>query len=272
MIIDVHTHVSKLPNSRYSESFEKNFRLLRKEVGVNGIGRALILAGFRRKDDLNISTRSLVKLLEGQKGFYVVGGVDILHYTRKDVRDFDRWLKAGDIVGIKVYTGYQHFYPQDKRCVPIYKLCIKHDVPVMFHSGDTLAGYVDDPKVKYSHPIHIDDVATNFPELKIVIAHMGNPWLIDCAEVVYKNPNVYADISGLVVGTTLETPYGRMMRQRIKDFVAYTEAMGKLLYGTDWPLSPMDSYLRFARSLDLPPEWMDKLFYKNAIKLFKLKV
>jgi len=66
----------------------------------------------------------------------------------------------------------------------------------MIHSGDTLSSR---GKVRFSHPINIDDVATDNTELKIVICHMGTPWLLNCQEVVYKNKNVYTDVSGLVL-------------------------------------------------------------------------
>ncbi len=140
-------------------------------------------------------------------------------------------------------------------------------MPVIFHSGDTLAGYVANPKIKYSHPIHIDEVATDFPKLKIIIAHMGNPWLVDCAEVLYKNPNVYADISGLVVGKDLKTPYGKLMKRRIEELIAYVGS-DKLLYGTDWPLCPMKEYLRFVNALRISKAAKEKLFSQNAKKAF----
>ena len=133
-----------------------------------------------------------------------------------------------------------------------------------------MAGYVSNPKVRYSHPLNIDDVAADLPNLKIIIAHMGNPWLVDCAELLYKNPNVYADISGLIVGEDLESPYGDLMRSRIKEMINYIGSENKLLYGTDWPLAPMKTYIEFANSLGLSQEGQDYLFFKNAINLFKL--
>lgn len=143
-------------------------------------------------------------------------------------------------------------------------------MPSIFHSGDTLAGYVSNPKIKYSHPIHIDEVATDLPDLKLIIAHMGNPWLIDCAEVLYKNPNVYADISGLVIGDELRTPYGEMMKRRIQELIEYTAPEFKLMYGTDWPLCHMKQYIEFSNNLGLERDNLEKLFSGNAKKIFKL--
>jgi hypothetical protein len=76
-------------------------------------------------------------------------------------------------------------------------MCVEFGSPLMVHTGDTLS---ETAKVKFSHPLNIDDIAVENPELKIVMCHLGNPWIIDCQEMLHKNRNVYADISGLVIG------------------------------------------------------------------------
>jgi predicted TIM-barrel fold metal-dependent hydrolase len=144
------------------------------------------------------------------------------------------------------------------------------DLPVIFHTGDTLATERS-AKVKYAHPLAIDDVATDFPRLKIVIAHLGNPWLVDCAEVLYRNRNVYADISGLFFDEGLNTPYGKITKNKIDELIAYSDP-GKLLYGTDWPLAPMKDYLAFARGLAVPRTAQRKFFSGNAMQLFRIVV
>lgn len=273
MIIDAHTHITKLSNSRFAESYEKNLKFLLSEAHKNKVEHLLIIAGFENRDSFNaaLSTKKLIKLVGNKSNISLVGSVDIVRYGKNDLLDLEAWLKKKIIVGIKFNLGYQHIYPADKRCGPIYKLCLKYKVPAIFHTGDTLTGVVKNPKVKYAHPIHIDDVATDFPDLKIVIAHMGNPWLTDCAEVLYKNRNVYADISGIFVGDELNTPYGALTRQKIKELVAYVGS-NKLLYGTDWPLCPMSPYIKFAKSLFSTKEDRDKLFYKNTAEVFNLKI
>ena len=92
--------------------------------------------------------------------------------------------------------------------------------------------------------MNIDEVAVDNPELNIVMCHLGNPWIIDCQEVLYKNRNVYADISGLFVGKfsiTVESHY----LAKVKELLSYVGAPHRLLYGSDWPLSSMSllSYL-----------------------------
>ncbi len=269
-IVDVHTHLSRLRDSKYSESHKKNLRYVLAEAKQNKIGRLLIISGLANADGTKTSVKSLIKLVGNNSKISIIGSFDLAQNSKKELTELAGLLKKRKIVGIKLYTGYQHFYPNDKRCVPIYKLCEKYKVPVIFHSGDTLMGYIKNPKLKYSHPLHIDEVATDWPNLKIVIAHMGNPWLLDCAEILYKNPNVYADISGLVVGKDLDTPYGRLMKKRLLELIDYSDE-NKLMYGTDWPLCPMKTYLKFVKSLGLSKQQREKLMYKNAEEVFGLK-
>lgn len=266
MIIDAHTHVGH-PNAK---NFKENYRILLKEARQAGVDHLLVIAGMKKADGTYLSTKVLVQTVGRTPGVSVVGSINILDYQKEDLLALEGFLKKKLIVGIKLYTGYHHFYPNDERCTPIYKLCLRYNVPVIFHSGDTLAGDVRSPKIKYSHPLHIDDVAVDFPDLRIVIAHMGNPWLVDCAEVLYKNPNVYADISGLVVGKSLNTPDGKLARRKILELLDYV-GENKLLYGTDWPLAPMRTYLAFVKSLGLSKKSREQLLYKNATKIFGLK-
>ncbi|MBI3633801.1 MAG: amidohydrolase family protein, partial [Candidatus Vogelbacteria bacterium] len=251
MTIDVHTHISKLDGTKFSEDYDKNLSYLLDEMKLNSVDRSLLIAGFNDESSLRPNTEEVIGMTKGVSNISIIGSVDILNYDKEYLGKIENWFKNNKIVGIKMYTGYQHFYPTDERCTPIYELCLKYNKPVIFHTGDTLAGAVKNPKLKYAHPLNIDEVASDLPDLKIVVAHMGNPWLIDCAEILYKNPNVYADISGLVVGNELNTPYGAMMRQRIRELINFDSSNFKLMYGTDWPLCPMDIYLEFVKTLEL---------------------
>lgn len=268
MIIDAHTHLVKLPDSPFAKTtFEQNLKSLLKEMKANKVDMSFILPWFENTNQ-NPSVETVFKLTVDIKNVKIIGTIDVLNYTKERLEQLEGWLKNKKIIGVKLYLGYQYFYPNQNRCNPIYKLCEKYGVPVIFHSGDTLvyAGYA---KVKYSHPLPIDDVATNFPNLKIIIAHLGNPWLIDCAELLYKNQNVYADISGLVVGEKLTTSYGRLMKKRIQELMIYSSPR-KLLYGTDWPLTDMKSYIKFVKTLGVNKKDLDYIFYRNAKELFNL--
>lgn len=266
MIIDAHAHIGRWQTT---SNFEEILTQLLKQMEDNAVDIAFVLAWIKN-DENNLATEELIKLTQGENNLKAVGSIDLENHTQSDVNLLENLLKAQKIIGIKFNLGYQHVYPYEEKFHPIYELCIKYNVPVIFHTGDTLAGAVPNPKLKYSHPVHIDEVAADFPNLKIILAHMGNPWLIDCAEILYKNENAFADISGLVVGDDLTSSYGDLMRNRIKELIAYAGEK-KLLYGTDWPLTPMAPYIKFANSLGLSSDGLDHLFYKNAVELFNLK-
>lgn len=269
MIIDAHTHIGRKMGSE-KLTFEKALKLLLGEMRSNKVDHSIVIASYKRTS-FNPSMAEDLALVKGIKKLSLVGSLDILHYTQKDLYILEELLSKKIIKGIKIHLGYQYIYANDPRCNPIYRLCLKHDAPVIFHTGDTLTIPGEKPaKVKYAHPLPIDDVATEFHDLKIIIAHMGNPWFTDCAEVVYKNNNVYADISGIVINDAdLYSPYGDLVRKKIQEIFHYSDPK-KLLYGTDWPLASMKSYIKFTKSLRIAKKDLDYVFYKNAQTLFKL--
>lgn len=142
----------------------------------------------------------------------------------------------------------------------------EYQVPVMIHSGDT---YTPKGKVKYSHPLHVDEVAVDHPGVNFVICHIGNPWIRDCMEVVYKNSNAYTDISGLVLGNFSDR-FEVWMRKQLQEMLLYGVEPDKVLFGTDWPISSMESYLQFMDELKVPGREKRKVLYENSAKLFKL--
>jgi len=88
-------------------------------------------------------------------------------------------------------------------------------------------------------------------------------------EVVYKNKNVYADFSGLVLGDFTDK-FERYMKEQLEEMILYAGEPEYLVYGTDWPISTMKSYLNFMRQLDLPDDKKELIYWKNAAWLFKI--
>src|SRR5262249_56900285 len=108
-------------------------------------------------------------------------------------------------------------------------------------TGDTYSPFA---KLKYAHPLGIDEVAVDHPKVRFILAHVGNPWMADAAEVIYKNMNVWADLSGLLVGqdgdfSELDTAEAAQdVVQRLQAAWRYAERPNRFLYGSDWPLAP----------------------------------
>jgi uncharacterized protein len=264
MIIDVHTHINNYHEERVV-SLEDCLDKLSETMNENKVNYSLVLTSYKVNEH-RPSTKKVVEAISGRNNLGVVAGISFLNYDHRDLREISEYLEAGLIKGLKLYPGYEPFYPYDNRMKVVYDMAVEYDVPVMFHSGDT---YSPKGKIKYSHPIHIDDVAVDFPELKIVICHVGNPWIKDCMEVVYKNKNVFADFSGLVLGN-FSDKFERYMKNELEEMITYAGNPRYLLYGTDWPISNMSSYLNFMKQLDLPEEKKELILWKNAAELFKI--
>jgi hypothetical protein len=129
--------------------------------------------------------------------------------------------------------------------------------------------------LRFAHPLLVDDVAVDHPKVRFVLAHLGNPWLTEAAEVVYKNINVWADLSGLALGSAagFAAEDRRELLQEAARAVArafrYAERPNRFLYGSDWPLAPMAAYAQFIRSA-IPELYHPLVFEENARTLFRL--
>jgi predicted TIM-barrel fold metal-dependent hydrolase len=266
MIIDVHTHINNYHEDKVV-SLEDCLNKLTGTMAENQVDYSLILTSYVVNEH-RPSIKQVVEATRDRKNLGVVAGISFLNYKERDLRELSDFLKDGLIKGLKLYPGYEPFYPYDNRLKVVYDLAVEYDVPVMFHSGDT---YSPKGRIRYSHPIHIDEVAVDNPDMKIVICHVGNPWIRDCMEVVYKNKYVFADFSGLVLGDFTEK-FEKYMRNQLEEMILYAGEPEYLLYGTDWPISTMKSYLAFMKQLDLPDEKKELILWKNAVKLFKIDV
>lgn len=266
MIIDVHTHLNNYDEEQ-KVSLEASLAQLQESMASNQVDHAMVLTSYKVNEH-RPSTADVVEATETIDNIHVVAGISYENYRERDLRELADFLKDRRVVGLKLYPGYEPFYPADKRCQVLYDLAMEFDVPVMFHTGDT---FNPRGKLRYSHPLNIDEVAVDNPKLKIVICHIGNPWIRDCMEIVYKNKNVYADISGLVLGD-FKSQFKKFMLQQVKEMIIYAGEPHYLLYGTDWPICRMGSYLKFVKKLGLPPASEELIMWKNAVRLFKLEI
>ncbi|GLB57892.1 amidohydrolase family protein [Cytobacillus sp. NCCP-133] len=175
-------------------------------------------------------------------------------------------LQKPNVVGIKIYLGYYPFYAYDQVYEPVYSLAAKYLVPVVFHTGDI---YSERGLLKYSHPLAIDEVAVKHRKVNFLMAHFGDPWTLTGAEIIYKNPNVYADLSGLIVGPEKELKKhseGRFL-DHLRHALVFADSYDKLLFGTDWPLAPVGTYIDFIKEL-IPEEHHEDIFYNTALKVY----
>jgi hypothetical protein len=230
-----------------------------------------------RDDPLGIArTLQLSRIVPGLKA---VGIADPRRNDPEHLRAVeDQILRYREtIVALKAYLGYLHFGPEHPNYVPYYEIAARYHLPVIVHTGDN---WSTTAKVKYAHPLRMDEVAVDHPEVRFVLAHFGNPWLIDAAEVVFKNPNVWADLSGLFVGDAKQfqelidaakvpDSVPGLAISDLKKAIGYVGDYKRFLYGTDWPLAPMGCYRRLIELL-IPKAHHQEVFRTNAKHVFSL--
>jgi uncharacterized protein len=264
LIIDCHTHLNRYEEGQRA-SLAERYRLLRRDMDVNGVSYALVLTSYV-VTEARPGVREILEVVGDDPHIGVVAGVSYYNYRAADLADLRALLREGRLRGLKLYPGYEAFYVHDPRMRVVYELAGEFGVPVMIHTGDT---YDPKGKVKYAHPLEVDEVAVDFRDVTFVICHLGNPWVTDAMEVIYKNPNVVGDISGLTLGQ-FEERFEQYMLQVVKQVVAFAGDPSSLLYGTDWPICEMSSYVRFVRNLNLTQEEMELVMWKNTARIFNL--
>lgn len=147
------------------------------------------------------------------------------------LEELERTLSLPEFRGLKLAPIYQNYHPMDPRMQPVYSYCERHGVPILFHQGTTFPRRAP---LKYSLPIQLEDVALAYPELRIVIAHLGHPWVEDTIVLIRKQPHVYADLSALY--------YRPWQYYNAMILAQEYGVMHKLLLGSDYPFTtPADS-------------------------------
>ncbi len=175
--------------------------------------------------------------------------------------DIDEIVRLG-LRLIKIHPPHQLFYPHDylmgmKALELLYRAAQSNGIPIMFHTGTSI---FPGARNKYGDPIHIDDVAVDFPDLKIVLAHGGRPlWMDTAFFLVRRHPNVYLDISSI--------PPARLL----KYFPRLPEIADKTLFGSDWPgpgVHDIKQALDAFRALPLPEETKQRILGRTALSIW----
>lgn len=282
-MIDVHVHVTnaKLPGIKAEHPMLDGpepvlAELLKGEMAKAGVTQLLAMGrlGAPASDPLGIA--GILRLASFLPGLHAVGAIDPTKTSSAHLLAVEAAIKSGKVKALKAYLGYLHHGPESLGYGPYYELAEAHKLPVIFHTGDTFSYTA---KLRYAHPLLVDDVAVDHPQVKFVMAHFGNPWLTDAAEVVYKNDNVWADLSGLIVGE--ESLFSGHFQAKkpiqeinnaildVRKAITYTGKPDRFLYGSDWPLAPMASYKKLIE-LIVPKDWQKGVFEDNAKALFNL--
>jgi predicted TIM-barrel fold metal-dependent hydrolase len=267
MLIDCHVHLNNYHESTRRPT-QEHVQDLFDKMAQHGVDHAVVLTSYRVDVD-RPSVEEVVETLANDPRTTVVEGLRWRGDQRTDLYTLEQRIEAETVKGIKLYPGYDKYAINDPSLETVFRIAAKYDVPVMIHCGDT---YSKEAKVRQAHPLLVDDVAVDYPDVKFVICHLGNPWFQDTAEVLYKNDNVYADMSGLTLGD-FDYEFERYMAMRVKDMITYMGEPGKqLMYGSDWPLVGMGPYIKFMDNLEFKESALENIRWRTAARLFKINV
>jgi hypothetical protein len=276
VIIDVHTHclqpdhfseASKQASERAGyppfaqvepETYLEHMEPVDKAIvfGVRGVS-----TGNRSPNDY---TAEWVKIAPEK----LIGFMAIDPTEEGFLEEIDRGVELG-LRGIKIYPMLGRYDPTDYKVTPMFERAQRLGLPIMTHVGAQ-----PEPRapLKYSHPLLYDDLAISFPDLKIIIAHMGHPWQRDCALVLRKHPNVFADVSGVWVRSYQGW-------QALVGMIEWGVA-DKLMFGSDFPLwtpqEGMDKIRRLNDQLEgtklprIPDDVIEGIFHRNSLELLGL--
>jgi hypothetical protein len=198
-----------------------------------------------------------------------IGFLTVHPFHPQAMEEIERATQDLGLRGIKLGPNYQNFDPLGPEAFRVFARAQELGLPVLLHQGTSPVRFAD---LDFAHPRHIDRVATAFPDLKMILAHMGHPWQTDCYVVIRKHPNVYADISA-----NFYRPWSYYNALRIATEWA---VLDKLLFGSDYPIaSPQETIDSLWRVNDpiagtgLPPvpiDALERIVYRNSLELLGL--
>lgn len=184
---------------------------------------------------------------------------------RMGAREARRLIADHGIRGFKFHPTMQGFYPNDRTAYPLYEAIAEAGLPALFHTGQTGVGAGmrggNGMRLKYSNPMHLDDVAVDFPDMPIVLAHPSFPWQDEALAVATHKPNVWIDLSGW------RPKYFPPILVRYAD----TLLRDRVLFGSDWPMIAPEGWLEEFEDLPIKPENRLGILKGNAARLLGLK-
>jgi uncharacterized protein len=277
-LIDAHVHAARLPTLKMSleewtghfeGGVEKLLTLYDDEgtmiparfdeyMNEEGVDVAILFAEYSPKSTGNQSVEDMLPIIEHNPDrFRLMANLNPhLHYPL--VGELKRQISLG-AVGLKLHPVHGSFPPNDRMLYPAYAFCESENVPIVYHCGTSVFPGATN---RYADPALIEDVARDFPDLTIILAHGGRGWWYDAAAfIMLMRENVYIEISGLPP-KKLPAYYKNFDLERLAR---------KMIFGTDWPGVPgPKANAQTVADLGLEPETLAKVLHENASRIYRL--
>jgi predicted TIM-barrel fold metal-dependent hydrolase len=186
------------------------------------------------------------------------------HRGAEGVAQARRLIKDYGVRGFKFHPSVQEFFPNDRMAYPLYEVIAEAKLPALFHTGQTGVGAGtrggSGIRIKYSNPLHLDDVAVDFPDMPIILAHPSFPWQEEALSVATHKPQVYIDLSG----------WSPKYFPPILVQYANTLLKEKILFGSDYPVMAPERWMADFEKLAIKPEVRPLILKQNAARLLRL--
>jgi len=272
--IDTHVHIEPEPTGNAAEE------AARKYFGNTGVsyGRKE-LADYYRSRNIGCVVFSVDERLTGRPqvpndevaAFAAENSDIVMAFASVDpmrgpdaVKEARRLIATGGIRGFKLHPPLQQFHANDKAAYPFYEVVAEAKLPVIFHTGHSGIGTGmpggGGVRLKYGNPMDIDDVAVDFPDMPIIMAHPSFPWQDEAISVCLHKPQVYIDLSG----------WSPKYFSPILIQYANTLLKKKMLFGSDYPLITPDRWMSDFAAIAIRDEVRPLILKENAARLFAL--
>jgi predicted TIM-barrel fold metal-dependent hydrolase len=269
--IDVHVHLEPTDDSDAQDAAKKYF----KDSGVRRDAEGL--AEYYRSRNMACVVFTVDETLSGMRR---LSNDDVVAFAQANpdiaipfaslnpnrgaeaVREARRLVDAGVVRGLKLHPPIQEFSPDDRIAYPLYEVFAEAKLPVLFHTGHSGIGTGmrggGGIRLKYGNPMPIDDVAVDFPDMPIVLAHPSFPWQDEAISICLHKPQVYIDLSGW-------SP-----KYFSPNLVQYANTLlkHKVLFGSDYPLLTPDRWLADFEKIAIRDEVKPLIMKENARRLF----
>jgi uncharacterized protein len=281
MIIDVHSHTWAYPQ-HFGEGFRRQAARARAGVEVD-----LTVEYDHYRDNCPPDTKTIVFGGKARLSDHWVDDRYVADYVAKHPdtligflcvdptqAGWEREMRQGHeelgLRGIKLLPMYAGFRPDDERLDPLWRYATEKHLPVLLHTGTT---FVAQAPLECTLPRHVDTVAIRFPEVRIIMAHLGHPYEGECIAVFRKHPNVYADISAL--------HYRPFQLYHSLMLVQEYGVWHKVLFGTDYPFTTVNESTAGVRNLNrmlegtalprLNEQQIEQMIHRESLKLLGLE-
>jgi uncharacterized protein len=276
--IDVHTHAWKSAlqvDDKLTESQEAMGRYFRYQPQHQTVAEMaemyrklkmafIVFTVDSPREPRKISNEEIAELAHKNSDVAIPFASISPHRGAEGVAAARRLMRDYKVRGFKFHPSVQEFFPNDRLAYPLYEVIAEAKLPALFHTGQTGVGAKTRGgggiRLKYSNPLYLDDVAADFPDMPIVLAHPSFPWQEEALSVATHKPQVYIDLSG----------WSPKYFPPILVQYANTLLKDRILFGSDYPVIAPEKWVEEFEKLPIKPEVRPLIMKENAARLLQL--